>query len=39
MSNKEYNEMIRLYLRLKNLIDKYNEYFECEDFKEEKTQL
>ena len=39
MSNKEYNEMIRLYLRLKNLIDKYNEYFECEDFKEEKDPI
>lgn len=28
MSNKEYEEMIKLYLRLKHLLDKYNEYFD-----------
>ena len=28
MSNKEYEEMIKLYLRLKCLLDNYNEYFD-----------
>ena len=28
MSNKEYQEMIKLYLRLKYLINKYDDYFD-----------
>ena len=28
MSNKEYKEMIKLFLRLKFLLDRYNEYFD-----------
>ena len=28
MSNKEYNEFIKLYLRLKYLLNKYDEIFE-----------
>ena len=28
MSNKEYEQMIKLYLKLKHLLDKYNEYFD-----------
>ena len=30
MNNKEYNEMIKLYLRLKYLIEKYDDYMDCE---------
>ena len=28
MSDKEYQEMVRLYLRLRSLIKKYDEYFD-----------
>ena len=30
MSNKEYNEMVKLYLRLKHLIEKYDDYMDYE---------
>ena len=28
MSNKEFNEMIKLYLRLKHLLKKHDEYYD-----------
>ncbi len=35
MSNKEYQNMIKLYLRLKHLIEKYDEYLDYTNTKEE----
>ena len=35
MSNKEYQEMIKIYLRLRHLIKKYDEYFDYTTLKED----
>ena len=35
MSNKEYQEMIKIYLRLKHLLKKYDEYYDYTLLKEE----
>ena len=37
MSNKQFNEMLRLYLRLKYLIDKYEEFTEITSLKEKES--
>ena len=35
MSNKEFNEMIKMFLKLKHLLKKHNEYYDNSSLEEE----
>ena len=39
MSNKEFNEMIKLYLRLKHLLKKHDEYYDYASLKKEDNPI
>ena len=39
MSNKEFNEMIKLYLRLKHLLKKHDEYYDYASLKDNSEPI